>query len=304
MDMLQPGSSGTPNVLSTFGFSLSAGDINRDGLADLAIGAPFDFAATGYSAGSVSIVYGSTERWNLGITGAQLFNPNSSGVPGSIHVFDIDNDAPDSFGWQAVLGDYDGDGDADLAVGAPGTPVTYNSASKQDAGTITILYSDGAKIGTAGAALLTQATASMPGNPGTNDMLGWTMTSGDANADGRAELAIFSLDRYVTVIPGTATGLSPTAAKGWTQATAGIPGADETGDFWGDSLRFHYFKGVGPQGLAVGADGENTGAGAVTVIYSTSAGLTATGSAAFSQSSAGVPGTAEAGDGFGSFFNA
>jgi hypothetical protein len=300
-DMLQPGTDGTPEVLSTFGFSLSAGDVNADGLADLAIGSPYDFAATGYSAGSVAIVYGSTTRWNLGITGAQLFTPNSAGVPGSIHTFS--NDMPDSFGFEVVLGDYDGDGDADLAVGAPGTPVTYSGAKKEDAGTLTILYSNGSKIATTGSALLNQATANLPGNPGKGDRVGWTMDAGDADGDGRAELAIFSLDRYVTVIPGAAGGLSAITAKAWTQATAGIPGTDEAGDFWGDSLRFEYFKGMSRQGLAVGADGENDGTGTVTAIYSTSSGLTATGSITFSQDSSGVPGTAEPGDAFGSFFS-
>jgi hypothetical protein len=301
MDYLQPASEGVPQVNLTFGFSLSAGDINRDGLADLAIGSPYDDEGIGYSAGSATIVYGRATTGLAEITGAQRFTPSSSGVPGSVHTFSTDE--PDSFGWQVVLGDYDGDGDADLAVAAPGTPVTFDGAKKEDAGTVTILYSNGTKIGTTGAVLLTQATTGIAGNPGKNDLLGWTMAGGDANADGRTELAIFSLDRYVNVIPGAAGGLSPATAKAWTQATSGIPGSDETGDFWGDSLRFHYFKGMGPQGLAVGADGENSSAGAVTVIYSTSSGLTATGSAAFSQSSAGVPGTAEAGDAFGSFFS-
>jgi hypothetical protein len=303
-NMLQPGYYGVPVTTLTFGGSLSAGDVNHDGLADLAIGSPYDDADTGYSAGSVMIVYGDPAGWGAfgdDIVGVQRFSPDSAGVPGAIHTFGTD--MPDSFGWDIALGDYDGDGDADLAVGAPGTPVTYNGAKKEDAGTVTVLYSDGSKITTTGSVLLTQATANMPGSPGKNDMVGWTMEAGDTNGDGRAELAIFSLDRYVTIVPGAIGGLSPTTATAWTQASPGIPGADEAGDFWGDSLRFENFKGTGPPGLAVGADGENDSAGAVTVIYSTASGLTATGSTTFSQDSAGVPGTAEAGDAFGSFLS-
>jgi hypothetical protein len=89
------------------------------------------------------------------------------------------------------------------------------------------------------------------------------------------------------VVPGGASGLAYGEAKGWTQSTTGIPGTNETGDYWGDSLRFAEVKGTGYAALIVGADGENSGQGAFTVIYSTSSGLTATG---------------EKGDFFGTFF--
>ena len=55
--------------------------------------------------------------------------------------------------------------------------------------------------------------------------------------------------------------------------------------------------------LAVGAPGEGIGAaggaGAVHVIYGTATGLTSTGSQQWTQNSAGIADTAEAGDGFG-----
>lgn len=301
-DMLQPGSSGVPASISTFGFSLSAGDINGDGISDLAVGSPYDYEDKGFSAGSVAVIYGSKSGWRQ-VTGAQRFTPDTTGVPGSIHTFTTD--MPDSFGYQVQLADFNGDGKADLAVSAPGTPVTTTDKVKhEDAGTVTVLYSNGTSIGTTNAVVVDQSTTGMPGSPGKNDLAGYTMASGDANGDGRADLAVYSPgDTYVTVVVGASAGLSFATAKAWTQNTTGIPGTTEAGDAWGDSLRFENFKaGSGPQGLAVGADGENNGAGAVTMIYSTSGGLTATGSVAFSQNSTGVPGTSEAGDLFGGMF--
>jgi hypothetical protein len=303
MSYLQPGSGGVPDSLSTFGWSLSAGDVNGDGNCDLAIGSPFDYKDKNYSVGSVAVVYGNATYGLSLVTGSQRFTPDTTGVPGASHTFG-DTDLPDSFGWQVVLADFNGDGKADLAIGAPGTPVT-NTSKHEDAGTVTVLLSSGTQIGTTGAVLMSQDTASVPGSPGLDDELGGVMAAGDTNGDHKADLAAYSVgDHYVTVVRGSSTGLSFGTSYGWTQGSPSIPGTSETGDDWGGSLRFENFKGAGaPQDMMVGASGENTGQGAVTFIYGTSSGLTGTGSASFSQNSSGVPGTAEDGDGYGTFYS-
>ncbi len=299
------GLSTTPHVIQghspAFGASLSAGDINGDGYADLAVGAPLDLADKSYYAGAVSIYYGSST--GLTTTGLQTFDKDTAGVPGSVKPYTTD--LPDEFGFQVDLADFNGDGRADLAVSAPGSPVTYSGSVHEDAGTVTVLYSASGKISTTNSVEVTQATTGMPGSPGKNDQMGSAMAVGDSNGDGKADLVEFSPgDHYVTVIKGASVGLSFATAVAWTQNSTGIPGTDEAGDGWGDSLRFGNFKAsTGPQALAVGADGENNSQGSVTVIYATTSGLTGTGSVAFSQNSTGVPGTSENGDMFGSFFS-
>ncbi|HEX6077845.1 MAG TPA: FG-GAP repeat protein [Micromonosporaceae bacterium] len=292
-----PGSSAD---LEYFGEALAAGDINGDGHDDLAIGAAGDSDDLGWPIGSVTLLYGHTSGLNANHD-AQRFSKETPGVPGD--GGSSADESFDDFGYDVTLADFNGDSKADLAVGAPGSAVTYNGVRKPDAGTVTVLYSNGTQIGTDNAIEITEATANIPGIPSDYDYLGEVVTSGDANGDGRSELAMFSLgDGYVTVIPGSATGLLPTSAKGWTQDSYGIPGVDESGDRWGNSLRFADIKKTGYQSLIVGADGENNFRGAFTVIHSTSSGLTGPGSQAFSQDTYGVEGTAEAGDGFGSFF--
>ncbi len=292
---------GSPLAGEGFGYALSAGDINGDGHSDLAVGTPYDADDTGSPIGSVTLLYGSATGLN-GNGGAQRFSKETPGVPGDGGWFD-ENEIPDAFGYDVTLADHNGDAKADLAVGAPGSAVTYNSARMPDAGTVTVLYSNGTQIGTENATEITEATPNVPGIPSIDDYLGETLEAGDANGDGRFELAMFSLgDGYVTVIPGSSTGLVLTSAKGWTQDTYGIPGVDEPGDFWGWSLRFEDIKKTGYQSLVVGAVGENNSRGAFTVIHSTSSGLTGTGAQGFTQDTYGVEGTAEADDAFGAFF--
>jgi len=293
---------GDPHGGDYFGEVLAADDINGDGLDDLAVASSGDREDLGWPTGSVTLLYGSASGLN-GNHDGQRFSKETPGVPGDGGWFDSDaEDAPDSFGYHLTLADFSGDGKADLAVGAPGSAVTYDGIRKPDAGTVTVLYSNGTQMGTANAIEITEATANIPGVPSDADYLGVTVAGGDANGDGASELAMFSLgDGYVTVIPGSPTGLVPSGARGWTQDSPGIPGIDEPNDFWGISLRFADIKNTSFQSLIVGAEGENTYRGAFTVIHGTSSGLTGTGAQGFTQDTYGVEGTAEAYDSFGVF---
>ncbi|MGH3748966.1 MAG: hypothetical protein ACRDT8_16385 [Micromonosporaceae bacterium] len=293
---------GTSDQDDLFGWSLAAGDINGDGKDDLASGAIYDWEAQGMSTGAVTVFYGA----DGGLTGigAQRWTKDTTGVPGEGADFDPEiGDSPDRFGHQMAIADFNGDAKADLAVAADAAPVVVDGVRKHDAGTITVLYSTGTALGTDGATEVSQSTPGMPGKPGVDDFLGSTLASGgDSDRNGAAELAVYSPgDSYVSVVPGLAGGLAYDQTTSWTQDSAGIPGTDEPGDFWGNSLRYAHV-GAGPSALIVGNDSENNGRGSLTVIYCDSAGLTGDGATNFSQDSTGVSGTAEANDGFGIFF--
>ncbi|HEX2418558.1 MAG TPA: FG-GAP repeat protein, partial [Micromonosporaceae bacterium] len=207
---------GTPLTGEGFGESLSTGDINGDGYYDLAIGAGWDADDTGSPIGSVTLLYGSASGLNTS-SNAQRFSKETPGVPGDGGWFG-DEEAPDFFGYDVELADFNGDGKADLAAGAPGAPVTYDGTRKPDAGTVTVLYSNGTQIGTDNAVEITEATPNIPGLPSDYDYLGLTLAGGDPNGDSKAELTTYSPgDGYVTVIPGSDAGLVTANAKGWTQ---------------------------------------------------------------------------------------
>ncbi|HEY7485657.1 MAG TPA: hypothetical protein VH912_14425 [Streptosporangiaceae bacterium] len=93
-----------------FGASVAAGDINKDGKADLAVGGPTEDIGTAADAGATWLLYGSAS--GLTGTGSQMITQNTAGVPGGCET-------NDKMGTQVALLDNNKDGFADLSAGAP-----------------------------------------------------------------------------------------------------------------------------------------------------------------------------------------
>jgi len=134
----------------------------------------------------------------------------------------------------------------------------------------------------------------------------------DFNSDGFADLAVGvpaenvgGIDNAgaVNVLYGTAAGLTGTGSQLFTQDSPGVGSAAEPGDLFGRALAAGDFNHDTFADLAVGASGEAvnavTSAGAVNVLYGSTGKLTGVGSQLFTQDSAEVGSSAEAGDDFG-----
>ena len=196
--------------------------------------------------------------------------------------------------------DFDGDGAADVAVGAPGDDV----AATVGAGGVAVFFG-----GERAPVQLSQATPGVPGAPEAGDLFGDALAVGNFNADAYTDLAVGAPTEtlgsaravgLVQVFLGSAEGLRPGAS--FSQASPGVPGSDESGDYWGGALAAGDVNGDGFDDLAVGADGEDVGtvrdAGGITVLPGSATGVTATGSRYHDQ--AALPGgRAESKDSFG-----
>jgi hypothetical protein len=138
-----------------FGFALAGADFNNDGYADLAIGVPGN-KVFGVAIGTVQILYGTS----IGVTQA-----------GDDLIYDPGNpEASDLFGWAVSAGDYDGDGFADLAVGARHDEPVRVGAS--DTGSVFTFYSDSSGVAQAVNQNWYPGNNGMRGTPAANDHTG------------------------------------------------------------------------------------------------------------------------------------
>jgi len=147
-----------------FGWALAAGDFDQDGFADLAVGVPGEGVGDIPDAGAVQVLYGSAD----GLTGAgsQLFTQDSPGVASSA-------EDGDGFGLALVAGDFDRDGVADLAVGAPFEDI----GSVETTGAVNVLYGSGGGLSGSGSQLFTQDTPGVGSSAENNDRFGLALAA-------------------------------------------------------------------------------------------------------------------------------
>ncbi|OVE78075.1 hypothetical protein BVX98_01285 [bacterium F11] len=169
------------------GYSVAVGDFDGDGYDDLAMGAwSTDFNSTTNS-GSVYVKFGDTKS-NLGTGIVQFDNTDNfdiryDGIDGG------DNDG--QLGFDIDFGDFDGDGKADLAMGAPRVDSAGNGA-----GSVYIKFGDTrANLTTEKIKLLSYATnydTRFDGDMASGDTpyLGDEVAAGDFDGDGRDDLAM------------------------------------------------------------------------------------------------------------------
>ncbi|GAA3500468.1 FG-GAP repeat protein [Streptomyces prasinosporus] len=168
------------------------GDFNGDGYRDVAVTAPLATVGGKNAAGAVTVLYGSPD--GAGAHRIQTLTQNSTGVPGSA-------EEDDQFGSHTAPGDFNGDGYADLAVGAPGE----DAGSDTNGGTVVVLW--GGSGGLSGATTVSDPSRS------SHDWFGQVVAAGDYDGDGRADLAIASDINKVDVYRGGFTKSGATGGR-------------------------------------------------------------------------------------------
>ncbi|HKP89443.1 MAG TPA: glycoside hydrolase family 88 protein [Thermoleophilaceae bacterium] len=280
---LQGAAGGTTEPDDRFGAAIASGDFNRDGYADMAVGAPREDSG----AGVVNVLPGGAA--GLTSTGARQLTQVGSG----------EAEPDDQFGYALSSGDYNGDGYADLAVGAP----YEDNGDLVNVGRVTVFYGSAGGLTATGATSFGQEGAGGAATAA-HERFGQALASGDFDADGRSDLAVGAPGEArdvgaINLVPGSAAGLTASGAKQMTQSQAG--GGAEGGDRFGGALAVGLFNGDGFADLAIGAPDESrtsgSSVGAVNVVYGSAGGIVSTGARELDQSNA--SGAVEAGDRFG-----
>ena len=236
------------------------GDLNGDGTIDLAVGAARDDVSSGSDRGSVYVLL-----------------MNADGTPASsVHVTHNTNGGPslaskDTFGWSAAgIGDLDGDGVPDLAVGAP--EVTSNASTGQTGAVYMLLMNSN---GTVKSHVRVGDNANGGPNIGQSDRFSEGIAGiGDLDGDGVPDVAVGAPrndaggnDRgAVHVLFMNSNGTVKSSTK-IAHNTAGGPSLQD-GDWFGNTVEsLGDLDGDGKPELAVGTWFDDTGGNSRGAVY-------------------------------------
>ena len=235
-----PGVNNKVEKFDRFGSALATGDFNRDGHPDLAVGVPGE-AIGGVRSGAVAVFLGGGSLRPK--ASDRLYAQARNGLGGV-------REAGDLFGHALAAGDFDGDGDDDLAIGIPGEP---------GGGAIQILKGKPSGL---------VVTPQLRSEPGVTE-LGAAVASGATNLDG--------FDDVIAGAPGTASDAGAVVIFGgrlWGIAGTGqsyrqgdgLWNVPESGDRFGDAVATGDVTGNGLDDLLIGVPGEDN-SGLVHVLF-------------------------------------
>ncbi|HKO61132.1 MAG TPA: hypothetical protein VJV03_08240, partial [Pyrinomonadaceae bacterium] len=240
---------------------------------------PLEDVGSVTDAGAVQIMYGSED----GLTGNQLWTQNTDGILDA-------SELGDNFGSALTAGDFNADGESDLAIGVPKEDRELRGSSVEDVGAVSVLFGTGSGGLTSNFdQVWTQDTfdnnVSVIDSGENFDRFGSSLAAGDFNGDGRSDLAIGvpKEDVGAAVDAGAVNVLYASASAGalsavgnqfLVQGSNNLTGTAETGDLLASSLAAGDFNGDGIKDLAIGVPGNNNefgtsinDLGAVNVVY-------------------------------------
>jgi hypothetical protein len=287
-----------------------------DAFADLVVGVPGedipDPPSSIEDAGMIHMIYGFP--MGLNAQGNQTFHQDTDWVEDQA-------EEDDQMGSALASGDFNGDGNFDIAIGIPYEDIVVGATTQVNAGAVHVLYgSDTGGLSVAADQFWNQASLYLEGSAEYNDQFGRALAVGNFNGDDYDDLAIgipyedfesspptIENAGSVIVMYGSASGLSPTAVlpdQMWYQGN-GIADSVEDYDWFGFALAAGDFDNDNYDDLAIGAPGEDSEAagkddiGVVHVLYGTASGLSATGNQQWEQYDWGGSAESEAYDHFG-----
>lgn len=223
-----------PSSQDNFGAVLALGDVTGDTLADVVVGAPF----VGFSSEGAAYVFRG---------GPTLVSTSA----GSAQVQLSGDDDSDHLGSALVVGDFDGDGVADLFLGAPDAQTGGTS------GGMVYFLRGGASLSSR---RVDQNSVELWAE-GSGDRLGQALAIGDANGDARADVLVGA---PLHNVPATDAGrayllLGGTLVSGsiGSRASTVLVAENSAGDQFGTGLALLDLDDDGRDDLIVGAPSSN-----------------------------------------------
>ncbi|MFD0412306.1 FG-GAP repeat protein [Streptomyces sp. NPDC127108] len=260
---------------------LATGDFDSDGTADLAVA---------YWTAGVPSTQSHVRLWKWDADQAEMAN-----------FWNTDNAGVTAL----AAGDFDGDGNDDLALGECREIADENiddpcgPEERFKGGGIHVHYGSPASgsFGTR-AQTLNQDTPGVPGVAEDGDRFGAALAVADVNRDGRDDLIAGAPGEAIGsgsgagaawLLRGGARGLldakGTAASVAWNQDTPSVPGVAEAGDAFGAAVATGDYDADGVPDVTLGSPGENASLGAAWLLPKGSAG----GSTAFSPRTLGLP---------------
>ncbi|MEV6052677.1 FG-GAP-like repeat-containing protein [Streptomyces sp. NPDC052107] len=276
---LTQNSAGVPGSTESgdnFGAATAWGDVNGDGYADLAIGSPGEDDTSGHAdRGQVTVMYG--PALNTGFSYTTSGSVTATGA---------------KLGSTVAVGDFNGDGKADLFSAGTGAGGNWNvrlTGGATTSGPLTtatgsVAYLDAATgdfnrdgytdvalnyRDTGGVSRVVRFAGSASGltKAGVLSVKGGrSIASADFNADGYDDIVIgqpYTSESgaykggQVTMLLGSSTGFTTTGMRTITQDTTGVPGAAEDGDAMGWSVSAGDYNGDGYPDVLTGVPNED-----------------------------------------------
>lgn len=296
IDQDDPNVLDNPETTDQWGAQIVTGDFNGDRRADVAIGNPHESVGNLVNAGSVTVLYGQPTSPYLGLipNGINWITQDVGSVAGVAETNDY-------FGAALTTGDFNADGFADLAVGAPGEAIGTIGAT----GSITVFYGGPSGVRVDNPKDFTQNTQGVGGTPEKNDHFGSSLAAGDVTGDGRDDLAVVTegedisgttgAEGCVILLTGSATGV---IAPG--KPSVCVPQVNISGHINTVAIgRFHGGSNADVVAYADQVKGGPTNSGALVVMRGSATGISSSNLTVITQDTPGISDNAEVGDRFG-----